>query len=103
MRSEHTVSCNESKTTLQADIHIERGPRLVSFDVAVVDPATPRRSYVAAKPREATKRAEWTSRGGVSNAEFIPFVVEASGRMGPSALCYFMNKLVSVEGPCIYS
>ena len=29
------------------------------------------------------------------------FVVEASGRMGPSALSYFMNKLVSMKGPYI--
>ena len=28
-------------------------------------------------------------------------MVEASGQMGPSALSYFMNRLVSKEGPCI--
>ena len=109
MRREHTVSCNEAETTLQADIHMERGPRVFIFDVAVVDPAAPsylshdsyKEENVAAKQREAAKRAEWTARGGVNNAEFIPFVVEASGRMGPSALSYFMNKLVSAEGPYI--
>ena len=109
VRREHTVSCNEAETTLQADIHMERGPRVFIFDVAVVDPAAPsylshdsyKEENVAAKQREAAKRAEWTARGGVNNAEFIPFVVEASGRMGPSALSYFMNKLVSAEGPYI--
>ena len=46
MRREHTtVSCNEAKTTLQADIHMEIGPRVFIFDVAVVDPAAP--SYLS--------------------------------------------------------
>ena len=45
MRREHTVSCNEAETTLQADIHMERGPRVFIFDVVVVDPAAP--SYLS--------------------------------------------------------
>jgi len=39
--------------------------------------------------------------GGVEGATFIPFVVEATGRMGPCALEYFNTKIVSEEGPYV--
>ena len=69
MRREHPVSCNEAETTLQVDIHMKRGPRVFIFDVAEADPAAPsylshasyKEENVAAKQREAAKRAEWTA------------------------------------------
>ena len=47
------------------------------------------------------KRAHWAAIGGVTGVEFIPFVVEATGRMGPSALTYFKRKIESEDNPHI--
>jgi len=40
-----SAAVNEAETTLQADIHMERGPRVFIFHVAVEDPAAP--SYLS--------------------------------------------------------
>ena len=88
------------------DIVMRNGPELTVFDVAVVDPAAPsylakgsdKKEDVAAGQREMDKRAGWQAIGGVEGAHFIPFVVEATGRLGPSALKFFNEKLISADG-----
>ena len=107
VRAEHTINGNIQGTTLRADIHMALGAQVFVFDVAVVDPAAPsylameshKNEDVAARHREAAKREGWDAIGGVDGATFIPFVVEATGRMGPCAREYFDTKLVSDDGP----
>jgi len=108
-RVEHTIAGDTPGKTVRTDIHMSLGPRTVVFDVAVVDPAAPsylaqssfKEPNVAAKQREDAKRAHWAAIGGVTGVEFIPFVVEATGRMGPSALTYFKRKIESEDNPHI--
>ena len=107
IRAEHTVHGSIQGTSLRADIHMALGSQVFVFDVAVVDPAAPsylamesyKKEDVAALHREKAKRDGWEAIGGVEGATFIPFVVEATGRMGPCALDYFNTKIVSEEGP----
>ena len=83
------------------------GSQVFVFDVAIVDPAAPsylamesyKKEDVAALHREKAKRDGWEAIGGVEGATFIPFVVEATGRMGPCALDYFNSNIVSEDGP----
>ena len=105
LRSEHMMTGTEGRR-LKGDIVMRNGPELTVFDVAVVDPAAPsylakgsdKKEDVAAGQREMDKRAGWQAIGGVEGAHFIPFVVEATGRLGPSALKFFNEKLISADG-----
>jgi len=107
IRAEHTVHGSIQGTSLRADIHMALGSQVFVFDVAIVDPAAPsylamesyKKEDVAALHREKAKRDGWEAIGGVEGATFIPFVVEATGRMGPCALDYFNSNIVSEDGP----
>ena len=72
-----------------------------------MDPASPSylakesdtKSDVAAGQREADKRARCRAIGEVAGATVVPFVVEATGRLGPAANKFFNEKLISRDGP----
>ena len=80
----------EGERPLRADILT----RTEVIDVAIVDPCAQtyltqgsHRVYdVASDSRTTAKRARWTSMGGVPNREFVPFVIETTGRLGKSAM-----------------
>ena len=88
-RKEVTLQGTVGERTIRADILTLSEV----IDVAIVDPCAPcylqqgsHTSYdVASDDRTVAKRAHWESVGGVANLEFIPFVVESTGRLGKSA------------------
>ena len=75
--------------TLRADIFT----RSEVLDVAIVDPCSPchlrhgshTTRDVASDAQTELKRRKWDSIGGIANREFIPFVIESTGRLGKSA------------------
>jgi len=83
---------------VRADVYMRDGPTVTIFDVAIVNPSA--RSYiekgsdespdVAARHREELKRQAFYERFGTdTQILFVPFVVEATGRMGPAAVAYY--------------
>jgi len=107
LRMEHTVHGTTAGQHIQADIFLRNGAEVTVIDVAIVDPASPSylakesdtKSDVATGQREADKRARWRAIGEVAGAAFVPFVVEATGRLGPAANKFFNEKLISRDGP----
>jgi len=83
---------------VRADVYMRDGPTVTIFDVAIVNPSA--RSYIekgsdenpdiAARHREELKRQAFYERFGPdTQINFVPFVVEATGRMGPAAVAYY--------------
>ena len=87
-------------------IFLRNGAEVTVIDVAIVDPASPSyvakesdtKSDVAAGQRVADKWARWRAIGEVAGATFVPFVVEATGRLGPAANKFFNEKSSSSQG-----
>ena len=83
----------------KADVCMRRGPLMVIFDIAIVEPSAPTylamgsdsKAATAAIHREEAKRAAFTALGMDAAVQFVPFVVEATGRLGPAALAYFID------------
>ena len=83
----------------KADVFMRCGAATFVFDITVVDPSAP--TYLdrhqshkipdaAARERERVKRAGFAAlRLEEANVRFVPFAVEATGRMGPAALAFY--------------
>ena len=82
-----------SDTSCKADIFCPFLERTFIIDIAVVDPSAP--SYIrmvdshhtvdaAARERERMKMLNFNA-AAIDGGQFIPFVVEATGRLGPAA------------------
>jgi len=93
-----------NRCRVRADVHVRSGGSVTIFDVSVINPSA--RSYVnlgsatvpdvGAKHRERLKRQAFAERMGPScEMSFVPFVVEATGRMGPAALDFFNTHMAS--------
>ena len=87
---------------VRADVYMREGASVTVFDVAIVNPSA--QSYlvkgsdvscdVAATHRETLKRESFLKRMGPhSQISFVPFVVEATGRMGPAALDFYNRRI----------
>ena len=88
----------------KADVYWEHDSTTHIFDVAIVDPSAP--TYrtlgshhtpdVAATERETYKTRLFLE-CGVHNAVFIPFVVEATGRLGVAARNWFESMIADTH------
>jgi len=81
-------------TTCKADIFCPFPTRTFIVDIAIVDPSAP--SYIcmvnshqvsdaAARERERVKITDFNA-ASIDGVQFVPFVVEATGRLGPAAM-----------------
>ena len=75
-------------TQKRMDVVVYTASKTYWIDVSVVNPMAP--SYVKKKDpikiRENTKRARWQSLAAAQNVEFLPFVLNVFGGLGPSPL-----------------
>ena len=82
---------------MRADVLLDIGGVLTAFDVAIVDPSAPsyirhqshRTVDIAAKDREKYKRDQFSRFvQDVATITLIPFIIEATERLGPAAAKY---------------
>ena len=103
IRVEHSV-VGATGITCKADIYCPLPTRTYIIDIAIVDPSAP--SYTrmddshevadaAAKHRERDKTT-FFNEAAIDGAQFIPFMVEATGRLGPAARD-FLHLIISRE------
>jgi hypothetical protein len=87
-----------------ADIALDLGPEVIVIDFAVVSPGaslymefpteSPLNQDGAAKHMERNKRSKYAKIAPPSTpppASVIPFVIEASGRLGPAAISFLLR------------
>ena len=94
----------------KVDIVVHAWGSTYALDVAVVDPSAPTyirmgsaaRPDVAARHRGEQKIAYWREMRGVRGVNFVPFVVEATGRLGPHAYRFFHDNLEDVDKAMFY-
>ena len=75
-------------TQKRMDVVVYSGAKRFWIDVSIVNPlaATYVRSRNAIKVRESVKRGRWSRHAAAVGAIFLPFVVNAFGGLGPSAI-----------------
>ena len=96
---------DEPPYNVRTDIRFVKGAETFFIDVAIVDPAAaefqkpPTRSHIsqdgAASKYERTKRHHYSrvsSPAVMPARSIIPFVIEATGRLGPSALLFLHSQ-----------
>jgi hypothetical protein len=94
----------------KVDIVVHAWGSTYALDVAVVDPSAPTyirmgsaaRPDVAARHRGEQKIAYWREMRGVRGVNFVPFVVEATGRLGPHAYRFFHDNMEDVDKAVFY-
>ena len=94
----------------KVDIVVHAWGSTYALAVAVVDPAAPTYLHlgsdlqpdVAARHRGEQKIAYWREMRGVRGIKFVPFVVEATGRLGPHAYRFFHTNLEDVDKASFY-
>ena len=109
LSKEFEVGRTSTDTTVRTDIKYLKGADTFYIDVAVVDPAAseyqkaPAFSHLtrdgAASKYERTKRQHYarvTTPSPLPERSIIPFVIEATGRLGPSALL-FLHSLCGTQ------
>jgi hypothetical protein len=100
----------ENGVRRKVDIVVHAWKFTYALDVAVVDSSAPTyihmgtaaRQDVAARHRGEQQIAYWREMRGVRGVNFVPFVVEATGRLGPHAYRFFHDNLEDVDKAIFY-
>jgi hypothetical protein len=107
--NQHHVDREFNPDGRRADLVVDTGGCIYIIDVSITNPScrttlehgSDRTSDVGARLRETSKRASYARIPSLrlapyTNHQFVPFIVEATGRLGPSAL-EFLNGALDSE------
>ena len=98
VETEVTIPGTGPRGAKKADILVRRGPETIMIDVGIVEPAAPSyraegshlREEVAASIMAARKQREFAD-AAISDVSFVPFIVEATGRLGKTAMDFLQD------------